>query len=90
MREDLLEGRSQSVEAPPELMEVARPDPAGELTAYIARINLPRQQQTRFEDWLVADDFEKLLEFHLDNLPKMANWRNESSPAGLRKELGRR
>jgi len=73
MREDLLERRSQRVEAAPELMEAARADPAGELTAYIARINLPRQQQTRFEDRLVADHFEKLLEFHLGNLPKMAN-----------------
>ena len=78
VRADLLERWRQTVEATPELMETPPSHPARELPADIARIDVPRQQESRCEDGLVAHEVEQLLESHLVNLPKMASYRNEN------------
>lgn len=78
VRTGLLERRSQGVQAAPQLVEAPPSYPAGELPPDVIRIDIPRQQETRFEEGLVAHEVEQLLEFHPFNLPKMASCRNES------------
>jgi hypothetical protein len=82
MRNDLLVRWSQSIEAAAELKEAACLDPARELPLHVTRIDVTSQQETRFEDGLLADDLDELVKFHGSNLPLLASCCNQSSPSG--------
>jgi hypothetical protein len=74
----LLERRSYRIEAATELIEASGAGPPGKLAADIQRIDIAGQQETGFEDRLVADSLQQIPENHGDNLPELASYCNKS------------
>ena len=77
VRLDLLKRGRQGVQSTSQLIQLAGRRPARQLLAQGGRIDLARNQQPRFEQRFVANDLDKLLEFHDDNIPQMVSYCNE-------------
>ncbi len=59
----------QGVDAAPELVEPSGPYPAGELSAHVARVGLPGQEQAGLEHRFVTGDVEQAFEIHIGKVP---------------------
>lgn len=69
VRFDLLEGRRECVQSAAQLNHPSRRHPTRQLAAHIVEINVPREEQCRFKDRLIAHQLNQACEFHGDGIP---------------------
>ena len=69
MRFDATKGRREGIEAPAELEDARRRDPARQLTTDIGGVDVADEEKARLEKGQLSDRGEKLAEAHGGSMP---------------------